>query len=183
MLSASIVFFRGWTALEPAQELELCKMLVTSSESQQTCLTISISVAQWHLLNHLTNSQIHIKVTILLSRNIWLWGTHSQEYDVLPGTDLTPYPKAWTQSHGGAHRCSFGCWGSIKRPVKGTWEQGGKTMELLGLIPTAVCVSNLSAWDKSGGKQQSEKQSEMGSVPMDEPPQGHGWCFLLFKAH
>lgn len=35
-------------------------------------------------------------------------------------------------------------------------------MESLGLIPAAVCVPNLSAWDKSGGKQQSEKQAEMG---------------------
>lgn len=49
MLSASIMFCREWTALKPltsAQELELCKMLVTTSESQQMCLTINVSVAQ-----------------------------------------------------------------------------------------------------------------------------------------
>lgn len=187
MLSASIVFFREWTALEPVtrpHELELCKMLVTSSESQQMCLTISVSVAQWHLLNNSTNSQIHTEVTILPSRNIWLWCTHSQEYMMcFQGQISPPYPKAWTQCHGGARRCSFGCWRRIKRPVKGTWVQGGKTMELLELIPAAVCVPNLSAWDKSGGKQQSEKPPEMGiQSAWDEPGQGHERV-LVFKTH
>lgn len=155
MLSASIVFFREWTALKPlarAQELELCKMLVTSSESQQMCLTISVSVAQWHLLNNLTKSQIHIKVTILLSRNIWLWGIHPQEYMMsCQGQISPPYPKAWTQSHGGACRCRFGCWRSIRRPEKGTWVQGEKTLESLGLegYPSCcLCSQFMWLWEE-----------------------------------
>lgn len=98
MLSASIVFFRERTALKPfakAQELELCKMLVTSSESYQTCLTVSVSVPQKHLLNNLRKSWIHIKVTTLVSGNIWLWGLHLQGYVVSCwGENLIPYSQS-----------------------------------------------------------------------------------------
>lgn len=117
MLSASIVFFRERTALKPfakAQELELCKMLVTSSESYQMCLTVSVSVPQKHLLNNLRKSWIHIKVTTLVSGNIWLWGLHPQGYVVSCwGKISSPTPKAWTQSHaracGRLYRWNCGC--------------------------------------------------------------------------
>lgn len=37
---------------------------------------------------------------------------------------------------------------------------------------------------QESGRQQSEMLSEMGSQsPRDEPSEGHGWRFLLFKAH
>lgn len=62
------------------------------------CLTISVSVAQWHLLNNLTKFQIHIKVTVLPCRNIWLWGTHPQEYMMsCQGQISPPYPKAMVE--------------------------------------------------------------------------------------
>lgn len=188
MLSASIVLFREGTALKPftkAQELELCKMLVTSSEPHCMCLTISVSVSHWHLLNKLRKSWVHIKMTWKLR----VWGPHLQGSIVSCWGQISPHtPKVWTQSGARERRClycwSCGCQRGSRRPVSGILVQRERTLESLGLegYPSCCLWSQFgSAYEKSG---ETAEWGERGTQsPWDEPRQGHGWWFLLFKAH
>lgn len=69
-------------------------MLVTSSESDRLCLAVSLSLSLRRLLNNLRKFWIRIKVTPLVSENIWLRGPHLQDADLTPSSQsLDPKPQ------------------------------------------------------------------------------------------